>query len=390
METLNSLIKAQAIHNKMIEWRRDFHKNPELGFSEIRTAGIVAEHLRKLGFRVKTNIGKTGVVAELGNGDPMIAIRADMDALPLTEKNKVSYASQKPSIMHACGHDAHTAILMGVAELLILEEFHGSVRLLFQPSEESADEEGISGAPRMVEDGAMEGVNMILALHVGPMTPTGQIRVEAGPASGGVDSWFGKIIGKGGHGAYPHKTIDPFYICSHVIMALNGIVSRKVPPFSPAVVSIGSIHGGHTENVIPEHIDLTGTLRYTDHSVHKDLHKEIQRAFRLAKTLGGDFELRFEDGGPPMINDPAAVRIITDAATRVIGRKNVLPMAKDLGAEDFGYFSNIAPGAMFMLGALIEGDERVGHNPFFDIDENALPIGTAILLESALGFLKGN
>jgi amidohydrolase len=389
MDEKNTLNKAQEIKNKMIEWRRDFHKNPELGFQEIRTSGIVENHLRNLGFHVKTNIGKTGVVADLGNGHPMIAIRSDMDALPLSEKNKVSYASRNPGIMHACGHDAHTAILMGVAELMVEEEFPGSLRLLFQPSEESGDEEGISGAPRMVEDGAMEDVDMVLALHVGPYTPTGQIRVEAGPASGGVDSWFGRIIGKGGHGAYPNKTIDPFYICSHVIMALNGIISRKVPPFAPAVVSIGSINGGHTENVIPEIINLSGTLRYTDQAVHKTLQKEIRRAFKLTKTLGGDFDLRFEDGGPPMINDPAAVRVIRDAAARIIGKKNILPMTKDLGAEDFGYFSNIAPGAMFMLGAMIKGDERVGHNPYFDIDEDALPIGAAILLESTLEYLRG-
>ena len=390
MDETNALVKAQALKNKIIERRRDFHMHPELGFCEERTSGIVANILKELGYRVKTKIGKTGIVADIGNGSPMIAIRADMDALPLLEKNDVSYASQNPGVMHACGHDAHTATLLGVADLLTREEFPGTVRLLFQPSEETADEEGISGAPRMVEDGAMEGVDMVLALHVDTMTPTGQIRVESGPASGGVDSWFGRIIGKGGHGAYPHKTIDPFYICSHVIVALNGIVSRRVAPFSPAVVSIGSINGGHTENVIPEYIDLTGTLRYTDEEVHKDLQKEIRRAFNLAKTLGGDFELKFENGGPPMINDPAAVQVISDAAAKLINKKNVLPLTKDLGAEDFGFFSEIAPGAMFMLGAQIEGDVRIGHNPLFDINEDSLPIGAAILLDSTIGFLRGS
>ena len=388
MDKINSLDKALKIKSKMIEWRRDFHSHPELGFQEIRTAGIVEDHLRKLGYQVKNHIGKTGVIGDIGDGSPMIAIRADMDALPLTEMNEVSYASQNIGVMHACGHDAHTAILMGVAELLTKEQFSGTIRLIFQPSEEGGDEEGISGAPRMVEDGAMKGVDMILALHQGPMTPTGQIRVEAGPASGGVDSWFGRIIGKGGHGAYPHKTIDPFYICSHVIMALNGIVSRKIPPYSPAVVSIGSIQGGHAENVIPEFIDLNGTLRYTDQEIHNDLKIEIERAFKLAVTLGGGYELRFEDGGPPMINDPLAVNLITEAAAKIIGKENVLPMTKDLGAEDFGFFSDLAPGAMFMLGALINGDERVGHNPYFDIDEDALPFGAAILLQSVLDYLK--
>jgi len=270
----------------------------------------------------------------------------------------------------------------------VKEEFPGTVRLLFQPSEEVADEEGVSGAPRMIDDGAMLGVDMVIALHVSPVVPTGQIQVEAGPGSGGVDSWFGKIIGKGGHGASPHKTIDPFYICSHVIMALNGIVSRRVDPTLPAVVSIGSLHGGHTENVIPEHVDLTGTLRYTEEKVHKELHEEIRRAFELARTLGGEYELRFEIGDPPMFNDPRAVKLIATAAARLIGAEKIFPMDKGLGAEDFGRFSALAPGAMFSLGAQITGDERVGHNPHFDIDEGALPIGTAILVEAALSYLR--
>lgn len=388
MNELNTLDKAKAIHEKLISWRRDFHMHPELGFCEHRTAEKVAEILENLGLEIKKGVGRTGVVADIGTGSPVIAIRADMDALPLQEKNDVSYVSQNPGLMHACGHDAHTAMLLGVAELLTKEEYSGTVRLLFQPSEERADEEGISGAPRMVEDGAMQGVDMVIALHVAPMTPTGQIRVESGPASGGVDSWFGRIIGMGGHGAYPQKTIDPFYICGHVIMALNGIVSRRVAPFSPAVVSIGSLHGGHTENVIPEHVDITGTLRYTEEGIQKELHTEIRRAFELSRTLGGDYELKFEIGDPPMINAPRAVELISSVAADLIGADNVLPMTKDLGAEDFGVFSKLAPGAMFVLGVLISGDERVGHNPYFDIDEDALPIGTAILVESALRYLK--
>jgi amidohydrolase len=384
----DSLDKAKEIHDQLIAWRRDFHMHPELGFCEIRTSEKVAETLLGWGVKVRTKVGRTGVVADIGSGSPMIAIRADMDALPLQEKNKVSYASQTPGVMHACGHDSHTAMLLGVAQLLLKEEFPGTVRLLFQPSEEVGDEEGISGAPRMIQDGAMQGVDMVIALHVSPMVPTGKIQVDAGSGSGGVDSWFGRIIGKGGHGASPHKTVDPFYICGHVIMAINAIVSRRMDPTLPAVVSIGSLKGGHTENVIPEHVDITGTLRYTEEAVHKELHAEIRRSFELARALGGDYELRFEIGDPPMFNDPKAVDLIKSAAARLIGAENIQPMEKGLGAEDFGRFSVIAPGAMFSLGALISGDERVGHNPHFDIDEDALPIGTAILVESALDYLR--
>jgi amidohydrolase len=388
MDEINTLDKAKEIQDKLIFWRRDFHMHPELGFQEHRTSEKVAEILQGLGLLVRKGVGRTGVVADIGTGSPMIAIRADMDALPLQEKNEVNYVSQNPGIMHACGHDAHTAILLGVAELLAKEEFSGTVRLLFQPSEESADSEGISGAPRMIEDGAVEGVDMVIALHVSPMTPTGQIQVNSGPISGGVDSWFGKIIGRGGHGASPHMTVDPFYICGHVIMALNGIVSRRVAPYLPAVVSIGSLHGGHTENVIPEKVEITGTLRYMDKEVHKELHDEIRRAFELARILGGDFELKFEIGDPPMINDPQAVKLIATAAADLIGKENVTPMDKSLGAEDFGRFSQMVPGAMFSLGTKIAGDERIGHNPLFDINEAALPIGTAILVASALKYLR--
>jgi len=262
------------------------------------------------------------------------------------------------------------------------------VRFLFQPSEEVGDEEGISGAPRMIADGAMEGVDMVIALHVDPSTRVGDILIETGPASGGVDSWFGTILGKGGHGARPHNSVDPFYLAAYIILALNGIPSRRLSAFDPAVVSIGSLHGGQTENVIPDRVEMTGTLRYTETRVQKQIHAEIERAFELARPLGGDYKLRFEFGTPPMQNHPDAVDLIQQAADGILGLEHVLAPDKDLGAEDFGCFSELAPGAMFSLGARIEGDERMGHNPRFDINEEALPIGTAILAESALRFLK--
>ncbi len=382
------LEKARAIQDQLIAWRRDFHMHPEVGFHETRTATRVAEIAESLGCQVRRGVGRTGVVAEIGEGKPVIAIRADMDALPLQEANEVPYASQNPGVMHACGHDSHTAMLLGIALLLMKEKFAGTVRCLFQPSEETADEEGMSGAGRMVQDGAMEGVDMVLAQHVDPALPVGDISVEIGPASGGVDSWFAAIIGKGGHGARPHETVDPIYLSAHVIMALNALISRRMSTFDPAVVSIGAIHGGAAENVIPDRVEINGTLRFMEARVQKQIHAEIRRAFELARALGGEYELRFEIGAPPMQNHPDAVKLIREVAGEMVGAEHVLLPEKDLGAEDFGCFSDIAPGAMFTLGTRIEGDERFGHNPRFDIDEQALPIGTAILAEAALRFLR--
>ncbi len=381
--------KARAIQAELSAWRRDFHMHPELGFQETRTAARVAEILDSLGWRVRRGVGRTGVVAELGSGSPIAAIRADMDALPIQEENLVPYTSQHPGVMHACGHDAHTAMALGVAALLRQETFPGTVRLLFQPAEEVGDEDGISGAPRMIEDKAMQGVDFIIAQHIDPRTPVGSIRIGAGPASGGVDSWFGEIIGRGGHGARPHQTVDPFYLAAHVILALNAIVSRRLFPFDPAVVSIGSLNGGFTENVIPERVRITGTLRYTEKHVQEKIHTEIKRSFELARTLGGDYKLYIEIGSPPMINHLVAVDLITAVGVQMLGADKVLPLKQELGAEDFGCFTELAPGAMFILGTEIEGDRRDIHHPRLDVDESALPIGTALLAETTLRFLKG-
>ena len=382
------LDNAREIEPKLVQWRREFHRHPELGFQEFKTSARVAEVLQELNCRVRTGVGKTGVIGELGQSTPVVAIRADMDALPIQEANDRPYASQVPEVMHACGHDAHISMLLGVATLLSKEDFPGTVRLLFQPSEEVADAEGISGAPRMIADGVMEGVDRVISLHVDPATPVGAIRVAAGPFSGGVDSFFATIYGEGGHGARPHELVDPIYIASHVILVLHGIVSRKLNPFAPAVVSIGSIHGGQAENVIPERVDITGTIRFMEEDVRRQIHREIDQALQITRTMGGNYGLEFEIGTPPMINDPGVVNLILEVATDLLGSQHVLPPLRGLGAEDFGCFSEIAPGAMFVLGCQIKEDERLIHNPRFDIDERCLPVGTAILAETALRFLR--
>jgi amidohydrolase len=382
------LKQAHAISEELIEWRRDFHMHPELGFELQRTSKIVADELEKLGYLVRRGVGKTGVVAEIGEGGKVIAIRADMDALPILEQNAHEYVSQTPGTMHACGHDSHTAMALGAALLLSKEKLPGRVRFLFQPCEETTDEEGKSGAQRMAAEGVMDGVDFVIAQHVDPLSPVGTIGINAGPSSGGVDSWFAVIKGKGGHGAHPDKTIDPFYLSAHVILALNGIISRRINPFDPAVVSIGSVNGGFTENVIPESVNITGTLRFTDEQVHQQIVAEMKRAFDIAKALGGDYELRYEIGGPPMINDKWVSEVIEKAGRDLLGAENVHEIHKTLGAEDFGEFMKHAPGAMFTLGTQKKGHENyLLHHPKFDLDERALPIGTAILVKTARRFL---
>jgi amidohydrolase len=383
------LKQAHAISEELIEWRRDFHMHPEIGFDLHRTSKIVADELEKMGYRVKRGVGKTGVVAEIGDGGKLIAIRADMDALPILEQNEVEYASQIPGAMHACGHDSHTAMALGAAMLLAKENLPGRVRFLFQPCEETADEEGKSGAQRMSDEGAMEGVDYVIAQHVDPGQPVGTIGINAGPNSGGVDTWYATIRGVGGHGAHPNKTVDPYYLLAHVIIALNGIVSRRIDPFQPAVVSIGMVNGGFTQNVIPDSISLSGTLRFTDMDVHKQIREEMKRAFEIARTLGGEYELRFDYGGPPMINDKFVAEVIEHAGKDLLGAEHVHEIQKTLGAEDFGEFMKHAPGAMFTLGTQKAGhEEYLLHHPKFDIDERALPIGTALLVETTLRFLK--
>jgi amidohydrolase len=384
------LDSAMKMKEQLVAWRRDFHMHPELGFEENRTAGVVADALKDTGIRVETGVGITGVVGHLGEGPPVVGIRADMDALPLQEANDVPYASQNPGVMHACGHDAHTAILLGVARILtgMQDRPPGEIRFLFQPSEEKWDHELKSGATRMIDDGALKGLDAVIALHVDDAVPTGQIEVSGGYSSAAVDAFFATIIGQGGHGAYPHETVDPTFILAQVINAIHGIRARRVKPIRAAVVSIGAIHAGHTTNVIPDKVEMQGTLRSFDSEVREQLCDELEKAFAVSRAFGGDYELKIEKGYPAMYNDPDVAEVIRQTAEALLGEGKTAPGEAQMGAEDFSYMTQLAPGAMFSLGVKIDDTPRPMHSPTFDVNEDALPVGVAMLAETACRLLK--
>ena len=386
--------RAQGIASEISRLRREIHRHPELGFREFRTAGLVAETLQEIGgIEVQTEVGRTGVVGRLGTGDgPTIAIRADMDALPIQEKNDVDYASQNDGVMHACGHDAHTAILLGAAHLLKQsfqeEEWEGNVRFLFQPSEEQFDENGISGATAMIEDGALEDVDAVIALHLWSTRPAGQCLFYDGYSLASVDAFTAWVRGSGGHGAYPHQGRDPLFMLGPILNALYAIPSRRINPLQANVVSLGEIHGGSAENVIPKEVKLSGTIRALDLDVREQLWQEVERALKLSETLGGSYEFQLNKGYPCLHNDPAVNVWLREAARAVNGPEMIFEEPFGMGAEDFAYMAQEAPGAMFMLGASLEdGVERGHHTEVFDIDERALPVGAAILAETARRFV---
>jgi len=383
------LSKAKQLKPRLVEIRRAIHRHPEPGFEVHQTAAQVARVLLECGARCQTGIGITGVVGRLGSeSGPVVAIRADMDALPIQETNRVDYASQVPGFMHACGHDAHTAMLLGAAMLLANEKLAGEVRFLFQPSEEAFDKQGVSGATAMLADHALDGVDAVIALHVTGTLDTGMIEISPGVGSAAVDTFKATISGKGGHGAHPNQTIDPFWITTQVLNALYAVPSRRIDPLQPAVLSVGIVRGGSAANIIPDTVYLEGTLRSIDAAVRQQLLDEVHNVLEIARVMGGSYDLELETGYPSMVNDPVVVKQIRLAAAALLGTDAVLPDRLSMGAEDFSYMAAACPGAMFNLGVRHPGQpSRFLHNPKFDIDENALPIGAAILAESALRLL---
>ncbi len=376
------LTHAQALSGQLIDWRRNIHMHPELSFQEQRTAKLVVDELTKMGMEVQSGVGKTGVVGLLGEGRPVVAIRADMDALPIDEQNDVPYRSQTPGVMHACGHDAHTAILLGVARLLstMPDRPAGQVRLLFQPSEENTDEENKSGAVRMIEDGALEGVDAVIALHVASDLPSKRIMIADGYASANEDSFEVWLRGTGGHGAYPHQAVDPTFILAQVLNAIHGIRARRIDPAKAAVISIGAIHAGTATNVIPSEVYLSGTMRSFEDAVRQQLRDELARVLEITRVFGGDFELKLRPGYPSLYNDPDVARLVRISVRDLVGAQALLEPEPMMGAEDFSYMTRKAPGAMLMLGAKKDDLDRPHHTPIFDIDESAMPLGVAIAI----------
>ena len=386
------LAHARSLADQIVAWRRDIHMHPELGFQEFRTAKLVAEALTDMGIEAETGVGKTGVVARIGEGKPVIGIRADMDALPINEENDVEYASQTANTMHACGHDAHTAILLGVARMLTElppeERPAGEIRLLFQPSEEGQDEEGKSGAMRMIDDNALDGVDHVIALHVASGLESGKIEVRKGYAMANADAFKATIYATGGHGASPHRGTDPIFILAQLINAIYGIRARRINPVRPAVISIGAVHAGDANNVIPAEVFLNGTIRSYDEETRQQLLEELERAFGIVRALGGDYKLDIMTGYDATYNDPEIAELIENIASEMIGEDKLEPAEAAMGAEDFGYMTQIAPGVMFNLGTKYDDKERPHHTPVFNIDEEAFPLGAALLAETALRLLK--
>ena len=390
----NYLERAQEMREQLVATRRDLHEHPELYFQEIRTAKKIAEHLDSLGIEYTPGVAKTGIVAHLGEGAPVIALRADMDALPIVEANDVSYKSQNEGVMHACGHDAHVTCLMGAATMLAQDfaagRLKGTVRFLFQPAEENEDDEGKSGGRRMVEEGALEGVDAVIGLHVISTLPANQVFVREGAFMAAVDSFKAQVIGRGGHGAYPKEALDPIWLSAQVINGIHGVISRRKSPMDPGLITVGVIHAGKAGNVIPVQVEMEGTIRSFSQETRMLLHRELENAFRIAQVFGGDYRLKIEYGYPVTVNDPEMARYVQRMAGDLIGAENVQEAAMETGAEDFSFMAQAAPGAFFYLGAKKDEVSRLHHAPDFDIDESVLPTGAALMAEAARKFLEEN
>ncbi|MBM7609303.1 amidohydrolase [Lysinibacillus composti] len=398
MLVLNDLVdEAKAIEDKLVSWRRHLHQNPELSFQEYKTSQFVAETLGEIeGVSIQTNVANTGIVATISNGEgKTVAIRADMDALPIVEKNEHGFQSKNPGVMHACGHDAHTAILLGVAKVLAKKAkeglFTGTIKLIFQPAEEATDDEGLSGAPRMMQEGILENVESIIALHMCPWEPVQTIQMNDGYSMANVDVFHGKIRATGGHGGYPHLGTDPIWMLGSFLQAFYGIISRKVSALDTAVASIGQIQTGTASNIIPEEISITGTLRTYSPEVRDQLANEVEQVFKVVEPLGGSYTFEVERGEPALNNNQNVNEIIKHTAKELYPEMKIIQKPFGLGGEDFGYMTRQIPGAMFFLGCAIpDGISRDLHTNIFDIDERCLPIGVSILTASALNLLKQN
>lgn len=385
---------AQSLYEQLVAWRRDFHQHPELGFQETRTATIVADHLRGLGLEVSTGVGKTGVVAVIEGENipedaPTVLVRVDMDALPIHEATGLPFASQNPGVMHACGHDGHTAIGMGVAQLLVnyRDQLAGRVKLVFQPAEE-----GLGGASAMVNDGVMQDPkpSASFGLHLWSRLPLNQTVVQSGPLWANAGLFELTVKGRGGHGAMPHETVDATVVAAHIVVAWQSIVARIIDPAQTAVLTVGTFHSGDAGNVIAGSAKLTGTIRTFDPAVEALLKAKMQQvADGICQAYGATCELVHPISIPAVINSEEGAQVMRQVATAIVGEEMVAQITPMMVGEDVSEFLLRAPGCFILVGAAKPGDPDPSphHNATFDFDERMLPTGVALLAGAAAGYL---
>ena len=380
---------TEAKQLDLVSWRRDLHRHPELGFQEIRTAGIVARHLGELGMEIQTGVGRTGVVGVLDGRQPgpVVMVRFDMDALPIVEETTHDFRSETPGVMHACGHDGHVAIGLGVATLLARhrQELRGSVKFVFQPAEE-----GQGGAVAMIQDSVLASPrpDAAFGLHIYNQLPLGRVTAGEGPVMAAAERFQCQVTGRGGHGAMPHQTVDAIVVASQIVMALQTVVSRNVNPAEMAVVSVGSLHAGSAFNIIAEQAELWGTIRTLDEATHQTVLRRVREIVEgTASAMSASAQLDIEELTVAVVNDAQAAARVRQAAARVVGAENVSDQQLWVASEDMSYFLRKVPGCFFFLGASRAEKEFPHHNPRFDFDEAVLAQGVAILCETVAGYL---
>lgn len=387
------LSAAKQLLPQLIDIRRRFHRWPELAFEEYRTAALVAHRLHELGIEYETKVARTGVVAWLGEGaGPTLALRADMDALPIQEENEVEYASERPGVMHACGHDAHSAMLLGAAELLKQHEseLSGRVKFIFQPSEEQIDDEGFSGAKLMINEGVIEDIDAIIGLHVEPALAAGMIALRPGPMMAAADRFRLEILGKIAHGAYAYLGVDAIVLAAQVITAAQTLISRRIPAIEAGVISFGQITGGTAENILCDRVVLNGTVRSFNPEIRDLLERELGEVAAITRQMGGDYRYTYLRGNPPVINDGRLTGFASRIAKQLLGADHVTEAAMTTGGEDFAWYSQEKPGTFVRLGVRDPAWDKIRslHTATFDIKEESLAVGAAFLAESALRWLK--
>ena len=379
------------LNDRLIATRRDFHRHPELSFQERRTGEIVADRLDELGWKVKQGVAETGVVGLLEGSGPgkTVMVRVDIDALPIQEPKDRPYSSLVDGVMHACGHDGHTAVGMAVAELLsrYKDSIKGRIKLVFQPAEEI-----MSGAIKMIEEGVMKGpdVDRVLSFHLWSGLPVGQVVAQAGPIFSSADEIRITARGRGGHGGMPHLSVDPIIIASHIVTSLQTILSREISPTQTAVLGFGTIHGGTAFNVVSDQVELSGTVRTLDDSVREFVLRRAEEiATAVAKGLRGEAQFEHVRGAPAVVNDESVAALVAEVAAPIVGEDNVVSMAPPQVGDDATFFLREAPGCYFLVGCANSqrGITASHHNAQFDIDEDSLAVATRILTEATLRYV---